>query len=411
MSDNEPRVFISYAREDFDIAKRLYEDLKHAGAQPWLDAEDLLTGQQWKSEIRKAIKNSDYFVALLSSRAVTKRGFVQSELKHALEILEDLPESEIFVIPARLDPCEASHERLEELHWVDLFPSFEEGFRRIASVVFDENKSGTQERLIDQGIQLLRARQEGHKTKFRELIEPVYNDFEDLHRDYLRCFDGYRTQLTEAQILSANHPILDQIYKDHLFSQGLRSKIQAAFALFPEDPYAHKWDPATEQFVPPSADARKRDELEEFIYAISGYITGVNYYVFDNDHFMYSNCPRSSLMTGLKYILSMSEDEIREIASKLNSSPLIFITNPQGTTRDYYLFACFFSSDGSFAPGMQARGIWKQLQNRLDIAAGNTTEAQKAIGIALIDKIVHDINCGYRNVTEAYTALKRKAVG
>ncbi len=41
---SEAKVFISYAKEDYETAKRLYDDLKEAGAEPWLDDEDLLSG-------------------------------------------------------------------------------------------------------------------------------------------------------------------------------------------------------------------------------------------------------------------------------------------------------------------------------------------------------------------------------
>ena len=33
----KPKIFISYAKEDVDIAKRLYHDLKNKGLSPWLD--------------------------------------------------------------------------------------------------------------------------------------------------------------------------------------------------------------------------------------------------------------------------------------------------------------------------------------------------------------------------------------
>jgi hypothetical protein len=39
------RVFISYAREDQEIAKRLYEDLKRTGVEPWIDCHELIPGQ------------------------------------------------------------------------------------------------------------------------------------------------------------------------------------------------------------------------------------------------------------------------------------------------------------------------------------------------------------------------------
>src|SRR5215469_11878604 len=57
------KVFISYAREDFNKAKRLYNDLRAAAVDPWLDRESILPGQKWKGAIRSAIKTSRYFVA------------------------------------------------------------------------------------------------------------------------------------------------------------------------------------------------------------------------------------------------------------------------------------------------------------------------------------------------------------
>jgi hypothetical protein len=126
----ENTLFISYAREDFDGAKRLYNDLKSAGLNAWLDKEELLPGQQWQLEIRKAIKNSAYFLAVLSSNSVEKRGYVQKEFKFGLEVLDEVPESQIFVIPARLNECNVP-EKLRKYQYVDLFPDWETGLRRI----------------------------------------------------------------------------------------------------------------------------------------------------------------------------------------------------------------------------------------------------------------------------------------
>jgi TIR domain len=66
------QVFISYAREDYGIAERLYNDLKRAGLDPWLDKKKILGGQHWKKEIREAIRNSAYFIPLFSSTSVKK---------------------------------------------------------------------------------------------------------------------------------------------------------------------------------------------------------------------------------------------------------------------------------------------------------------------------------------------------
>ncbi len=124
-------VFINYAREDIEAARRLYNDLKESGIEPWFDEESLLPGQQWKVAVRKAIKNCRFFIALISANSINKRGFVQQELRNALTAQECFPESETFIIPARLDDCKPSFELLEEIHWVDLFPDWDKGISKI----------------------------------------------------------------------------------------------------------------------------------------------------------------------------------------------------------------------------------------------------------------------------------------
>ncbi|MCP4108202.1 MAG: TIR domain-containing protein [Desulfobacteraceae bacterium] len=139
------KIFISYAREDIVTAQRLYEALKSADLDPWLDTENLLPGQKWKVEIRQAICEAEYFIAVLSSKAISKRGFVQSELKQALEILDEFPESDVFVIPVRVDECSPSHDKLHDIHRADLFPSFDDGLKKIMKVVKPETTQSTQD--------------------------------------------------------------------------------------------------------------------------------------------------------------------------------------------------------------------------------------------------------------------------
>jgi len=127
-----PRPFISYAHEDREIASKLYEDLRALGAEPWLDKNDLLGGQDWQETIRRAVRECSHFIALLSSNSVSKRGFVQKELRQAIATLEEFPPGEIFVIPVRLESTEPTHEALKKLHWIDLFPSYDSGLQQLA---------------------------------------------------------------------------------------------------------------------------------------------------------------------------------------------------------------------------------------------------------------------------------------
>ena len=124
-------LFISYAREDADMALRIYRDLEEEGLRPWLAQESLLPGEPWELAIKNAIRNSRYFVALLSNESVGKKGYVQKELRQGIDCLEELPDSAIFLIPVRLDRCEPSHRQLRHLNWLDLFPDYDKGMGKL----------------------------------------------------------------------------------------------------------------------------------------------------------------------------------------------------------------------------------------------------------------------------------------
>jgi len=128
------KIFISYAREDYESARRLYMELLSEDLEPWLDREKLLPGQRWEQVIDSAIRESQYFIVLLSSNALEKRGYIQKEIKKGLDILQEIPDSQVFLIPARLDDCQPTHPQLRELQWVDLFPEWNVGLKRIIAV-------------------------------------------------------------------------------------------------------------------------------------------------------------------------------------------------------------------------------------------------------------------------------------
>ena len=100
----------------------------------------MLPGDDWKIAISKAIRKCEYFIALLSSKSVSKEGYVHKEIREALERLDSFPNSKIFILPVRIDECEPDHERLKDLHWADLFPSYDNGLKEIFRVLQPEKK-------------------------------------------------------------------------------------------------------------------------------------------------------------------------------------------------------------------------------------------------------------------------------
>jgi hypothetical protein len=114
------QVFLCHSKPDKPTVTGLYKKLKADGYNPWLDAVNLLGGQTWELEIQKAVRNSDIVLVCLSPSSVTRAGFMQKELKFALDVADEQPEGRIYIIPVRLKDCEVPT-RLSHLHWVNLF--------------------------------------------------------------------------------------------------------------------------------------------------------------------------------------------------------------------------------------------------------------------------------------------------
>lgn len=114
------KVFLCHASNDKPEVRELYNLLVKHGADPWFDAEKLLPGQDWNLEINKALDASDVILLCLSKKSVDKEGYVQREIRIALDRALDMPEGRIFLIPARLEECELPY-KIKTYQWVDLF--------------------------------------------------------------------------------------------------------------------------------------------------------------------------------------------------------------------------------------------------------------------------------------------------
>ena len=131
-------MFLSYAREDKSVARRICTAFQRESIDVWFDEESLVAGQKWLPTIKKAIIESDFFLALLSSASVNKRGVVQKEMREALKVLETIPDNQIFIIPVRLDDCQPTFDVIREIHWVDLFQDWTDGIRQILRAIRPE---------------------------------------------------------------------------------------------------------------------------------------------------------------------------------------------------------------------------------------------------------------------------------
>jgi DNA-binding NtrC family response regulator len=116
------KVFICHSSTDLDKVNQVHRWLIDHNVEPWMSTENLLPGHEWEFEIKKAISKTDVVLICLTKNAIRKEGFVQTEIRKAIDIAMSKPEGVIYLIPLRLEQCEPPL-RIEEFQYVDFFDS------------------------------------------------------------------------------------------------------------------------------------------------------------------------------------------------------------------------------------------------------------------------------------------------
>jgi hypothetical protein len=123
---HSPTVFVSYASEDVESARRLADALGRAGfGDVWLDKRQLIAGDDWSDRIDEAIEQCDFFMPVLSRNADRRReGVFWEEWRRAVS--RAMRVNDTFLLPVGVDttpPDRAGYERI--------FSGFSVGFREL----------------------------------------------------------------------------------------------------------------------------------------------------------------------------------------------------------------------------------------------------------------------------------------
>jgi len=114
------RVFLCHSSADKPVVRILFHLLSVDGIDPWLDEKNLLPGEDWDLAIRSAVRTSNIAIVCLSKSGTNKAGFVQKEIRYALDVADEQPQGAVFIIPLRLEPCDVP-DRLRRWQWVNLY--------------------------------------------------------------------------------------------------------------------------------------------------------------------------------------------------------------------------------------------------------------------------------------------------
>jgi tetratricopeptide (TPR) repeat protein len=125
MTDPNKAVFLSYASQDAEAAKRICDALRAAGIEVWFDQSELRGGDAWDASIRRQIKTCALFIALISAstRARTE-GYFRLEWKLAIDRSHLMATERAFLLPVVIDDGGDSDttvpDRFREVQWTRL---------------------------------------------------------------------------------------------------------------------------------------------------------------------------------------------------------------------------------------------------------------------------------------------------
>ena len=98
-----PAIFLSYASQDADAARRICEALRAAGLEVWFDQSELRGGDAWDASIRKQIKECALFVPLISANTnAREEGYFRLEWKLAVDRSHLMADNKAFFVPVML---------------------------------------------------------------------------------------------------------------------------------------------------------------------------------------------------------------------------------------------------------------------------------------------------------------------
>ena len=118
-------IFLSYASQDAEAARRIASALEQAGIEVWFDQSELRGGEAWDASIRRQIKGCRLFLPVISaSTQAREEGYFRREWNLAVGRTLDMADDTAFLLPVVIDgtPDAVARvpERFREVQWTRL---------------------------------------------------------------------------------------------------------------------------------------------------------------------------------------------------------------------------------------------------------------------------------------------------
>lgn len=97
-------VFLSYASQDAEAARRICEGLRAAGIEIWFDQHELRGGDEWDAKIKRQIRECALFIPIISRHTQARtEGYFRREWNLATQRVLDMAPGRPFLLPVVID--------------------------------------------------------------------------------------------------------------------------------------------------------------------------------------------------------------------------------------------------------------------------------------------------------------------
>src|SRR3984893_7218255 len=157
MIESTKAIFLSYASQDAEIARRVADALREAELAVWFDQNELRGGDAWDATIRTRIKECVLFVPFISKNTESRsEGYFRLEWKLAVDRSHLMADDQPFLMPVVIDDISEANARVPDrfrerqwsrLHDAAAFAAFAE---RVAQAVSRQSNSDVKRAPPDQ---------------------------------------------------------------------------------------------------------------------------------------------------------------------------------------------------------------------------------------------------------------------
>ena len=125
MSVSTKPIFLSYASQDAEAARRICDALRAVGLEVWFDQSALRGGDAWDVSIRRQIRECALFVPIISANTQARvEGYFRREWNLAASRTLDMADDQAFLLPvvidATIDVNARVPEKFREVQWTHL---------------------------------------------------------------------------------------------------------------------------------------------------------------------------------------------------------------------------------------------------------------------------------------------------